>query len=80
MKAGVPVITSDVTSMPEIAGEAALLCDPFSVDSISNAMQQIASSEQLRSTLITKGLRRAAEFTWEKTAEGVWGAVCKCGN
>lgn len=75
MKSGVPVITSNVTSMPEIAGDATLLCDPFSVESISNAMQQIASSEALRKALIEKGILRAKDFSWEKTAEGVWGVL-----
>ncbi len=75
MKSGVPVITSNVTSMPEIAGDAALLCDPFSVDSISSAMREIASNELLRKKLIEKGIQRANYFTWDKTADALWNQI-----
>ena len=50
----VPVITSNVTSMPEVAGDAAILTDPFSFESISNAMVQIATDEKLRTSLIER--------------------------
>jgi glycosyltransferase involved in cell wall biosynthesis len=78
MRSGVPVITSNVTSMPEIAGNAALLCDPFSVQSISDAMFNIASDEQMRNKLIDSGLIRQADFSWDKTAIQLWNSVEKC--
>ncbi|MBL0031772.1 MAG: glycosyltransferase family 4 protein [Bacteroidetes bacterium] len=77
MRSGVPVITSNVTSMPEIAGKAALLCDPFSVQSISGAMIRIASDDQLRIKLIDAGLKRQADFSWDKTAKQLWESVEK---
>ncbi|MBK9412320.1 MAG: glycosyltransferase family 4 protein [Bacteroidetes bacterium] len=77
MRSGVPVITSNVTSMPEIAGNAALLCDPFSVQSISGAMIRIASDDQLRIKLIDAGLKRQADFSWDKTAKQLWESVEK---
>lgn len=77
MKCGVPVITSNVTSMPEVAGNAALLADPYSVLSISNAMTKIAENPSLRNELSAKGLERANFFTWEKAAQAVWDSIEK---
>ena len=78
MNCNVPVITSNVTSMPEIAGDAALLCDPFSILSIRDAMIKIYSDQNLRTTLIEKGKLRADFFSWEKTAAGLWNCIKKC--
>ena len=75
--AGTPVITSNVTSMPEVAGGAALLIDPFSIESISNAMQLISSDEKLRKSLIEKGNERRNLFTWQKSADRLWESIEK---
>lgn len=77
MKSGVPVITSNVTSMPEVAGNAALLCDPFSVKSIADAMIRLAADENLQKELIRAGLKRQADFSWDKTADQLWDSVLK---
>ncbi len=71
-KCGVPVITSNVTSMPEVAGDAALLIDPFDVDDIADSMKKMASDENYRKTLISRGLERCKQFTWQKSAERLW--------
>jgi glycosyltransferase involved in cell wall biosynthesis len=76
-QAGVPVITSNITSMPEVAGDAALLIDPFSRESITQAMRQMATSETLRKELIEKGHRRQQIYTWDKAAELLWGCIEK---
>lgn len=68
-EAGVPVITSNVSSMPEVAGNAALLVDPHDPESIKSAMHQIAISPELRKNLVEKGFQRSKDFRWEKTAE-----------
>lgn len=78
MNADVPVITSNVTSMPEVAGDAALLVNPFSVESITNAILQISNDEILRKVLIEKGRVRRQAFSWDKTAEEVWQSIEKC--
>ncbi len=78
MRCNVPVITSNLTSMPEIAGDAALLCDPFSVSSIEEAMKMISSNENLRLSLMEKGKHRADFFSWQNTAEQLWKCVEKC--
>ena len=72
-----PVITSNVTSMPEVAGDAALLVDPFSVDSIANAMTRMANDENLRHRLIEKGRIQKEKFSWQKTSELLWNTIEK---
>lgn len=76
-QSGVPVITSNTTSMPEIAGDAALVVGPFSVSSISDAMISIAKDELLRKQLIQKGQERAKQFTWQRTADLLWDSILK---
>ncbi len=76
-KCGTAVITSDVSSLPEVAGDAALYVDPFSIDSISKAMNTIALDEKLRINLIEKGLKRAQSFSWDNTAKNLWASIEK---
>lgn len=73
----VPVITSNVTSMPEVAGDAALLVDPFSVESIANAYKKMAGDEKLRASLVEKGRERRKMFSWQKTSERLWCSIQK---
>lgn len=77
MRSGVPVITSNVTSMPEVAGDAALLCDPFNPSSISDAMTKIWKDGNLRKSLIEKGIQRQKDFSWDKTAEALWASAVR---
>jgi glycosyltransferase involved in cell wall biosynthesis len=72
-----PVITSNVTSMPEVAGNAAVLIDPFSITSIADAMQKVASDEGFREKLIVEGRKQREQFSWERTAEKLWECVEK---
>jgi len=69
MACGTSVITSNLASMPEVAGDAALLVDPYRVESIADAMAQVAADSQLRATLRQRGLARAQQFSWEKTGK-----------
>jgi glycosyltransferase involved in cell wall biosynthesis len=68
MACGTPVVTANATAMPEVAGDAALLVDPTSVEQIATAMEQILSDATLRQQLRHKGLTRAAQFSWERTS------------
>jgi glycosyltransferase involved in cell wall biosynthesis len=68
MAAGVPVITSNVSSLPEVAGAAGLLVDPESVDQISTAMARLLGDPELANSLSTLGIERAKMFSWKKTA------------
>jgi glycosyltransferase involved in cell wall biosynthesis len=63
-----PVVTSNVSSLPEVAGDAALIVDPYDVDAIASAIVKLADDTTLRSHLINKGRERAQQFTWEKSA------------
>lgn len=66
---GTPVITSNISSMPEITADAALLIDPHSAEQLTTAMEQMLSNEGLREQLKKRALTRAIEFSWEKTAQ-----------
>ena len=74
-KAGTPVITSNVTSMPEVASDAAILVDPFNPDEIASAMKEITKNEELRNQLIEKGFKRSKLFSWDNTAEKLWKTI-----
>ena len=69
LRFGIPTVTSDTSSLPEVAGDAALTVDPFSVEAIYNAMKTILTDEQLYACLQRKAIRRSRLFSWEQTAE-----------
>jgi glycosyltransferase involved in cell wall biosynthesis len=71
MASGTPVLASSATALPEIAGDAAVLVDPRNVDDMAQGIVTICGREDLRSTLIGRGLKRAAAFSWESTARRV---------
>ena len=71
MACGTPVVTANITAMPETAGDAALLVDPTSLDEIAEAMNRIVADTSLRRELRDKGLARAATFSWQNTAAHV---------
>ena len=77
MQSGIPIITSDCTSLPEVAKDAALLVSPFDVSAIAKAMLQLTDSSELQEDLIQKGHKRALDFSWDTTAEGVWSSLLK---
>ncbi len=77
MQCEVPVIASNVTSMPEVTGNAARLVDPFSVDSITEGMLEVLKNGTLKQQLIEKGKERARFFSWDKTAQLTWQSIEK---
>ncbi|MFH0805086.1 MAG: glycosyltransferase family 1 protein [Patescibacteria group bacterium] len=68
MASGCPVITSQATALPEVAGDAAILVDPYNVNELAEAIRQVATQESLRRSLIESGLRRVEQFTWKRAA------------
>ncbi len=68
MACGTPVVTSNVSSLVEVAGDATLLVDPFSVEQITAALTRLLKDEALRTTLVERGYTQASRFTWEKAA------------
>jgi glycosyltransferase involved in cell wall biosynthesis len=73
MTYGVPVITSNVSSMPEVAGDAALLVDPHDEKGLADAMKKILVNDDMRKIMISKGCDRAREFSWKRCAEETLG-------
>ncbi|MCB0737801.1 MAG: glycosyltransferase family 4 protein [Bacteroidetes bacterium] len=76
MQCGVPSITSNLTSMPEVAGKAGLLVDPFNVNDIATTMTQITNQETYLN-LQSECQNQAQKFSWEKTADKVWQGIEK---
>src|SRR5207237_685196 len=71
MASGTPVVTSNLSSLPEVAGDAAMLVDPYDPQAIADGMQRVLTDERLRRELRTKGLARARQFSWETSVRRV---------
>ena len=71
MASGTPVITSNVSSLPEVVGDAALLIDPLDATAIADAMRRVLMDSDLREDLRQRGLRRVREFSWERSVRRV---------
>jgi glycosyltransferase involved in cell wall biosynthesis len=67
-----PVMASDVTSLPEVGGDAVLYVDPFDIETIRYGMEQLAGDENLRNELVARGRSQRTKFSWDKSAEGLW--------
>ncbi len=68
MACGTPVLTSSVSSLPEVAGDAAIIVDPYDLDELTNGLRQLVDDATLRQTLIKRGLERVKQFTWGRAA------------
>ena len=75
MTAGVPVICSNTTSIPEVGGNAVIYADPMKIDQITNAMLKLANDKDLRQELIEKGFEQKNKFSWDETAHLLWESV-----
>jgi glycosyltransferase involved in cell wall biosynthesis len=71
-RCGTPVITSNTSSMPEVAGDGALIIDPFSPEDICDAMIRITADAEIRNDLVNKGFANAGKFSWKAMAEKVY--------
>ena len=71
MANGTPVVTSNISSLPEVVGDAALTVDPYNIDDIALAIRKILSDPELRTRLISRGHERAARFSWERSVAQV---------
>lgn len=72
MAHAVPVVTANRSAMPEVAGGAALLVDPYDTDALGDALARLASGGELVQDLVRRGLERARQFTWESAVERTW--------
>ena len=75
MNCNVPIICSNITSMPEVAGQAALYVNPYEIEEIAQAMDKIIYDKQLRENLIEKGKIERQKFSWDMTADKLWQAI-----
>jgi glycosyltransferase involved in cell wall biosynthesis len=71
MACGTPVVTSNVSSLPEVAGGAALLVNPHETDSIADGIRRAVTDEALRVELVAKGLARARQFSWADSVAAI---------
>jgi glycosyltransferase involved in cell wall biosynthesis len=78
MACGTPVLTATTSSMPEVAGDAALLVDPTSAEAMARGINQLIQDTTLRTTLRRKGLQRAALFSWQETARQLLDVYTSC--
>jgi len=78
MALGTPVVTSDVSSMPEVAGDAALLVDPHDVDGLASALASVLTDDALHASLREKGLERVKRFNWERCARETRDYLAEC--
>ena len=72
MAHGVPVVTSQSSAMPEVAGDAALLVDPLNIDQLAHALTRLAGDQELRDDLIARGRARVPRFTWDSAVAQTW--------
>ncbi len=72
MSAGLPIVTSNRSALPEVAGDAALLVDPESKEAIGGALRRLTEDMELRADLARRGTARAQLFTWEKAVQETW--------
>jgi len=77
MNCDVPIIASNITAVPEIAGNAAVFADPYNVNSIAEAMQKMATSAELQKICIEKGRIRRLAFSWDQTSTKLWDCMMK---
>jgi glycosyltransferase involved in cell wall biosynthesis len=77
MACGSPVVTSRLSSLPEVVGDAAVLVDPYSVEDIAKGLRRVLSDDALRADLVARGHRRAHHFSWEQSVERIHAAYMK---
>ena len=79
MACGVPVLTTHAASLPEVVGEDAVVTDPYSPEDIAAGLERLYTDEALRQRLKAAGPKRAAQFTWERSAElyAVYQEACR---
>ena len=75
MAAGVPVLTGNLTSLPEVVGDAGIMVNPLDVDAIANGLRQLVDNAELRARLSGAGIDRAKQFTWERAAAATAAAL-----
>ncbi len=71
MACGTPVVTSRISSLPEVVGDAALLVDPYSVEDIASGLERVLGDDALRAELVARGRARVKHFSWERSVGAI---------
>jgi len=77
MACGIPVLTSNVCSLPEVVGEAGILVNPLDIEAIGDGISRLVGNSDLRRELSNKGLSRAQKYSWDLTARATEAALCQ---
>jgi glycosyltransferase involved in cell wall biosynthesis len=77
MACGTPVVTSRISSLPEVVGDAAVLIDPYDTEDIAHGLERALDDDELRQTLVARGLERARQFSWERSVRAIHAAYLK---
>jgi len=77
MKCKIPILTSNVTSLPEVGSDAAIYANPESIDDIANGMNILYENDTIRKELVEKGQKRLKDFSWDKSAKLLWESIQK---
>lgn len=80
MQCGIPVITSNISSMPEVAGDACELIDPYNMEQLQESITKILSDPNLQKRMVEKGIRQAKKFSWEKCAKEILDIIISMGT
>ena len=75
MRCGTPILSGDRTSLPEVADDCAVYCNPFDTNDISEKLTSLANDSKLQTELSEKGIKRSELFSWDKTANEIWNIV-----
>ncbi|MEY5132181.1 MAG: hypothetical protein RLZZ198_185 [Bacteroidota bacterium] len=80
MRCGIPIMAANTTCLPEIAGNAAIYCDPFNVEEIQNGLVQLIENDTLRIQLSENSIKRVNEFSWDQAAKQSWEVIYTTAN
>jgi glycosyltransferase involved in cell wall biosynthesis len=80
MRCGIPILAANTTCLPEIAGNAAIYCDPFNVKEIQKGLEQLIENDTLRIQLSENSIKRATEFSWDQAAKQSWEVIYTIAN
>jgi glycosyltransferase involved in cell wall biosynthesis len=80
MRCGIPILAANTTCLPEIAGNAAIYCDPFNVQEIQKGLEQLIENDTLRIQLSENSIKRATEFSWDQAAKQSWEVIYTIAN
>jgi glycosyltransferase involved in cell wall biosynthesis len=80
MACGTPVVCSNSSSLPEVAGDAALLVDPLAPEALAEALRRVIAEDGLRREMVQRGTRQVRRFSWQRSAQEAWAILQEVGR